>query len=213
MIKSFFPVKFYISLTFAHAVGRRRASYAIITLGQHTRWEDVRRRMTSSPLDNIQDRSTSGVACNYCLWPIHIVKIRRVWMPSTLLDSIHRIERRRAWHAITPFGQHTRSDNLGSGMLFSPLDTIHCWMMSGMECHHRLWTADTVEWCRHGMLSSPFDLTEGLKMSGVVYHYYPSATHIVRRCRALIPSFPLGSTHGHTTLGVACHLTHGQHTR
>ena len=213
MIKIFFPVKFYIFLSFAHAVGRRRASHAVITLGQHTRWEDVRCGMTSSPLDNIQDRSTSGVACNYCLWPIHIVRIRRVWMPSSLLDSIHRIEQCWAWHAVIALGQHTRSDNLWRGMLLSPLDTIHGWMMSGMECHHRLWKAHTVERCRHGTPSSPFDLTEGRKMSGMVYHYYPSATHTVRRSRALIPSFPLGSTYGHTTLGVAWHLTHRQHTR
>ena len=157
MIKTFFPVKFYIFLSFAHAVGRRRASHAVITLGQHTRWEDVRRGMTSSPLDNIQDRSTSGVACNYSLWPIHIVRIRRVWMPSSLLDNIHRVEWCRAWHAIIALGQHTRSDNLGRGMLLSLLDTIHGRMMSGMECDHLLWTSYTVERCRHGMPSSPFD--------------------------------------------------------
>ena len=169
--------------------------------------------MTSSPLDNIQDRSTSGVAWYNVLWPMHIVRIRRAWIPSSLLDNIHRVEWCRAWHAIIALGQHTRSDNLGRGMLLSLLDTIHGRMMSGMECDHLLWTSYTVERCRHGTPSSPFDLTEGRKMSGMVYHYYPSATHTVRRCRALIPSFPLGSTHGHTTLGVACHLTHGQHTR
>ena len=61
------------------------------------------------------DRWTvSGVACHHRLWPAHTV------------------ERRRVWHAIIAFGQHTRSNDIGRGMPSSPLGSTHSWTTSGM---------------------------------------------------------------------------------
>ena len=79
-------------------VERRRAWHDINAFGEQTRSNDVRRDMPSPPLDNTQGRTTSGVACHHRLWAAQMV------------------ERRRAWHAIITFGQHTRSNDVGHGM-------------------------------------------------------------------------------------------------
>ena len=126
----------------AHTVERRRAWYAIIAFGQHTRlnvvglgmpsspsgsthggtareWHiiialeqhtqsnDVGRGMPSSPVGNTHGRTTSGVACRHRLW------------------TAHTVGRRRRWHAIIAYGQHTRSNDIGRGMPSSPLGTTH----------------------------------------------------------------------------------------
>ena len=119
--------------------------------------------------------------------------------------TANTIERHQAWHAITTFGQHTRSDDVGLGMTSLPFGSIHGQTASGVACHHRLWTAHTVERRRawHAiiafgkhtqsnyigldMTSSPFDSTHGRTTSGVACHHR------------------LGSTYGRTTSGVACH--------
>ena len=82
----------------AHTIERRRAWHASIAFGQHTRSKDVKRGMTSPPLDSAHGRTTSGATCHHRLW------------------KAHTVERRPAWHAIITFGQNTRLNYIGRGM-------------------------------------------------------------------------------------------------
>ena len=137
-------------------------------------------------MDHKHDRTTSGVTCHHRLW------------------TAHKVERRRAWHAIIAFGQHTQLNDVGRGMTSLPLDSTHGRTTLGVTCHHRLWTAHTVERRR-------------------AFHYRLWAAHTVERRRAWqsiiafrqhtrsnngwqgTTSLPLDSTHGRTTSGVRCH--------
>ena len=149
----------------AHMIERRRAWHAIIAFGKHKRSNDVRRGMPTSPLGITHGRTTSGVACQHHLW------------------ATHTVERRRAWHDITSFGQRTRSNAVGRDIPSPPLESIHGRTTSGVACHHHLWAAQKVE--RHrpwhaiialerqirsydvnrGMPSPPLDSTHGKMMS------------------------------------------------
>ena len=73
----------------ARTVGRRRAWHDITALGLHRRSNDVRCGMTSPSLESIHDQKTSGMAGHNSPW------------------TANTVGRRRAWHAITAFGQHT----------------------------------------------------------------------------------------------------------
>ena len=127
----------------ANTVERRRAWHDITTFGQYTRSDYVGRGMTSPPLDSTQSRTTSGVTCHHRLL------------------TAHSVERSFVWHVIIAVGQHTRSNNVGRGMISPPLDNTHgrqrrAWYditalgqhtrsaMSGVAFHHRPWTAHTV---------------------------------------------------------------------
>ena len=103
----------------AHTVEKRRAWHAIIALGWQTRLNDVRRDMPSPPLDSTHGRTTSGMAFHHRLWEAHTVK------------------RRWAWHDITAFGQHSRSNEVGNDMPSPPLHCTHGRTTSGVACHHR----------------------------------------------------------------------------
>ena len=70
-----------------------------LALGQNTWSDDVERGLPLSLLDNTKDRTSSGVACHHRPWAAHTVK------------------RRRVWHTIIFFGNHTRSEGVGCGML------------------------------------------------------------------------------------------------
>ena len=61
----------------AHKVRRRRACYAIIALGKHTRSYYIGRGMASSPLGCTNGHTSSGVACLYLIWTSHIEGRRR----------------------------------------------------------------------------------------------------------------------------------------
>ena len=111
----------------AHTVERRRAWHAIIALGRQTPSNDVKRGMPSSPLGSTNGQTMSGVACHNIPWTTHMVG------------------RRRAWHAIIAFVQHTRSNNVGRGMPSSPSGSTHDRTTSGVACHHCRWAAHTVE--------------------------------------------------------------------
>ena len=111
----------------SHTDERCRAWHDITAFVQHTRSNDVGCDKPSLPSDNTHGRTTSGMTCHHCLW------------------TAHTIERRWAWHAIITFGQHKRSDGVGRGIPLSPLDGKHDRTTSGVTCHHRLWTAHTVE--------------------------------------------------------------------
>ena len=121
-------------------------------------------------------------------------------MTSLPLDSLHD-RQRWAWHDITANGQHTRSDDVVRGMTSSPLDNTHDQTMSGVACHHRLWTAHTVERHRRwhaiiafrqhsrsndvgrGMKSQPLASTHDRKTSGVAWHHRLWAAQTIKRRR------------------------------
>ena len=144
----------------------------------------------------------SGVACH-----------QRPW-------TTHTVGRRRAWHAIIAYGQHTRSNDVGHA------------------CHHCLWEAKRSNDVGRGMTSPPLDCKNGRTMSGVASHQRPWTTHTVgqrrawhditalgqhprsndvgrgmtsppldgthgRQCQAWHVSPPLDSTHDRTTSSVA----------
>ena len=111
----------------AHTVEPRRACHAIIAFGQHTRSNDIGRGMPSSPLGSTNGQTTPGVTCHPRLW------------------TTYTIERRRAWHAIIAFWQHTQLNDVGCGMTSPPLDNTYGRMMSDVKCHNHLWTAHSVE--------------------------------------------------------------------
>ena len=113
-----------------NAVERRWELHAIIAFGQHTRSNDVGCGITSPPLHNTHNRTTSGVARHNRLWEAHTVR------------------RRQAWHAIIALGRQTRSNDFRHCMPAPPLDSTHGRMKSGVACHHRLWATHTVERCQ-----------------------------------------------------------------
>ena len=117
----------HLHLWAAHTVELRRSWHAIIAFGKHKRSNHVGRGMPTTPLGSTQGRTTSGVACQHRLWAAHMV------------------ERRRAWHDITSFGQRTRSNDVGRDMPSLSLESTRGRTTSGAACHHHLWAAQTVE--------------------------------------------------------------------
>ena len=121
------------------------------------------------------------------------------------LCAAHTVERRRAWHAIIAFGQHTRSNDVGHGMPASPLgstrskdvgrgmtsppfDSAHGRTTLGATCHHRLRKAHTVE--RRRVWHAIITFGQHKRSDGV------------GRGMALSP---LDGKHGRTISGVECH--------
>ena len=90
-----------------NTVEQRQAWHDIIAFGQHTWSNDVRRGMTSPPVDSTRSRTTSSVACYHRLW------------------AAQTVEQLRAWHAIIAVEWQTRSNNVGRGMPLPPLDSAH----------------------------------------------------------------------------------------
>ena len=68
------------------------------------------------------------------------------------------------------------------------MDGKHGRTTSGVECHHRLWAAHTIEQRRAG--------------HAIIAHGRQTRSNDIRRD---MPSPPLDSIHGRTTLGMACH--------
>ena len=165
-------------------VDRRRAWNDITALGQDTRSIDVRRGMTSSPLDYTHGLTTSGVTCHHRLW------------------AAHSVERRLLWHVIIAVGQHTRSNYVGRGMISPPLECTHGRTTSGVARHHHLWTAHTIEqrlvWhaiiafgkhtrsndVARGMPSSPLGSTNGRMTSHLACHHRLEAAQTIEQRRA-----------------------------
>ena len=108
-------------------------------------------------------------------------------MTSPPLDST-RSRQRRVWHDITVVGQHTRSNDIECDMTSPPLDSTHGQMTSGVACHHRLWTAYTVEWRRmwHAIIA---------------FGQHTGSNNV----RSGMPSSTLGNKNGRTLSDVACH--------
>ena len=132
---------------------RRGAWHAIIAFREHTRSNNVGRVMPSSPLGNTHGRTLSGVVCHH------------------RLGEAHTVERRKAWHAIIAFGQHTRSNDVKRSM------PSHFWTAHTVEqrraWHHitafgqHTWSNE-VEFC---MPSSPLASTHGRMTLGVACHH------------------------------------------
>ena len=138
------------------------------------------------------------------------------------LWTAQTVDRRRAWHVIIAFGQHTQSYDVGRGMPSSPLASTHGRTTSGVACHHIPWTTNKVEQRRawhsitafgqytrsndvgHDMPSPPLDNTHGQMTTSVACHHPLWAAHTVELRRRCIPLSSLGSTNGRTTSGVAC---------
>ena len=98
----------------AHMVERRQALHSIIAFGQHTQSNDVERGMTSPPLDNTHNGTTSSVTCYHRLWTAHTVEL--CW----------------AWHAIIALRQYKWSNDVRRGRTSPPLDSKHGLTTSGV---------------------------------------------------------------------------------
>ena len=122
----------------AHTFKRSRPWHAIIAFGQHTRSNDVGRRMPSFPFGSTHGPTTSGVACHHCLWAAQTVERHPAWHAIIAFGLAHTVKRRRAWHAIIALGRQTRSNDVGCGMPSSPLGSTHSRTTSGVACHHCL---------------------------------------------------------------------------
>ena len=129
----------------AHTVERHLPWHAIIALRQHKRSNDVRRGMTSPPLESTHGRKTSGVACHHHLWAAHTVERRWAWHAIIAFGLADTVRRRRAWHAIIALGQQTWSNDVGRGMPSLPLGSTAGRTASGVACHHRLSPSHTDE--------------------------------------------------------------------
>ena len=174
----------------------------VTTFGQHTRSNDVGRGMPSSPFGSTNGRTTSGVACHHIPW------------------TTNTVEQRWAWHAITAFGQYTRSNDVWHGMPSS------LWAAHTVE-RHRVWHDITVlgqstqsDYVGCGITSPPLDSTHNRTTLDVACHHRLLAAQTVERRRAwhaiialgrqtrsddvrrYMPSPPLDSTHSRTTSGV-----------
>ena len=149
----------YHRLWAAHTVERRWAWHDINVFEQHLWSNDVGRDMPSLPLDSTHGRTTSGVACQH------------------RLKAAHTVERRRAMHDITAFGQHTRSNDVRSGMPSSPLGSTHGRMTSAWHAiiaHGRKTRSNDVG---RKMPSSPLGSTNGQTASCVAFHRRPWTTN------------------------------------
>ena len=158
---------------------QHRVLHDITALGLHTRSNDVGRGMPSLPLGSTHGRTTSDVACHHSPWTANTVKGHQ------------------AWHVIITFGQHKQSDDIGCGIPSPPLDSTQGRMTSGVACHHRPWTGNTVEQHRawhaitalgqhtqlddvgRGMLSSHLGSTNSRTTSGVSCNHRPCIAHKV----------------------------------
>ena len=91
------------------------------------------------------DRMTSGVACHHRLWAAQTVERRQALHPIIAIELAHTVGWCRPWHANIAPGQQTQSNDVGLGMPSSPLGSTDSQTASGVACHHRLSTANTVE--------------------------------------------------------------------
>ena len=82
-------VKCHHPLWTTQIVRRCKVWHAHMALGQHTRSDDIRRGMLSSPLGNICNQTTSGVACHHLSYVAHSVGQCRAWHPIIIYESTH----------------------------------------------------------------------------------------------------------------------------
>ncbi|TMW86553.1 hypothetical protein EJD97_021230 [Solanum chilense] len=197
IVERHWVLEFYHSPWAAHMVERCRALNAIIALWNAHMVGLCRHGMPSSPLDNIHRRTTLIENTVELCWAWYdimaIVRHTRSndigrFKPSFPFDSIHRVGRRWAWHAIIAF------------------DIIHGRKTLGVECYHRPRTAHTAAhavgrcrtWhaiiaialhtqlddVRRDTLSLSLDNTHGGTTSVVECHHLPWTTYTVERRRS-----------------------------
>ena len=150
----------------AQTVGQRRALYAINSLGQYTRSDDVGSDMLLLPFDYTYSRMTSSVAFPYGPWATYIV------------------ERLRALHAIIAHRQNIRSDDVEGGMPSSSLGSTHDRNMSGVTFHHCLGKHTRSNDVGRGMSSSPLESIQDRTMLGVACYHFPWTKHTIEPHRA-----------------------------
>ena len=164
--------------------------HALTAIRKHTRSNDVGRGMPTSPLGSTHGRTTSGVACHHRLW------------------AAKTVERRRAWHAIIAFGQHTRSNDVERGILLSSLGSTHGLFTSGVACHHRLWEEQKVERRREWHANITFGQHTHSNDVGRSMPALPLGSTRSKDVGRGMTSPPLNSTHGRTTSSATCHHRH-----
>ena len=116
-------------------------------------------------------------------------------------------------------------------MTSPPLDSTHHRTTSGVACHHRLWSANTIERRRvwnditafgqhtrsndvgHEMTSLPLDSTHGQTTSGVACHHRLCATHRSKDVGRGMTSPPIDSTHSRRRRAWHDITALGQYTR
>ena len=107
-------------------------------------------------------------------------------MPSSPLDSTHRVGRHQAWHVIIALGQNTRSYDIGC------------------TCHHCPWEAHTVKLRRAWHTISTLE-SICLDNVGLVMTSSPLDNTHCRTTSMWHVIMPMYSTHVRMTSGVACH--------
>ena len=133
----------------------RRAWYAIIALGQHTRSNDVEHGVPSSFLDNTHGHTTSGKACH--LHPITACTVKR----------------RSAWHVHMGLGKHKLSDDVGRDMLHRPWATHTvrlCWSCHACPIHGQRTQSNDIEFCTP---SQPLGSTQNRMTLAVAFIHRP----------------------------------------
>ena len=149
-----------------YTVELRRAWHDITSFRQHTRSNDVVRGMPSSPLGSTHGRTTLDVACQH------------------RLKAAPTVERHRALHDITAFGQHTRSNDVGRDMQLPPLDNTHGRTASGVAFHRRPLMAYTVERRRAWNAIISFGQYARSTSSGMACYHGPWTPHTIERSRS-----------------------------
>ena len=79
----------------------------------------------SSQLDSTHDQTTSGMALHDVPWAEYMVRQHQPWQCRHHPWYAHTVERRNTWHAIIALEKHTRSDDVGRGMLSMLLKSTH----------------------------------------------------------------------------------------
>ena len=132
------------------------------------------------------------------------------------------VGRRGTSHGIIALGQHTPSDDVGHGMISSPMGCKCDWTTLGVSCHHSPWKSYTLkphrEWhviiailpwydiitlgqhiqfdnIRHDMSSSPLGSTNDYTTYGMACHHHPWTEHKSDDIVCCMPALTLGSTY------------------
>ena len=96
----------------AYMVGWSLECHAIMALEQHTRSYYLRCGMLSSALDSICGRTTSGVAYHHRPWNDNSFAWCHTCMPSSQLDSIHKVGLREMWQTFIILRKHTQGRSM-----------------------------------------------------------------------------------------------------
>ena len=118
--------------------------------------------------------------------------------------TAHTVGRSRVWHAIVALGQHTRSKELGRGILSSLLDRTYFRTTSRVGCLHGPWVAHS--WTVSGKACHLLPWTTlDRTTSGVTFHHCPWKAHSDGQYYAWHAIIALGIYASRTTSEVAFH--------